>query len=84
MLKTAVVITGIAVGTSLLSIVTSTFLTMTGRVDMIPVTNMVYIAALLIVTLYAFYYGVSIINTTCFIPFEDAFEGVTWLKMLRW
>lgn len=79
MIKTAIALTGIAVGTGFLSFITGTILHMTGRGELEPLANMVFAGVLMIVMLYCFALGVSIIDAHCFAPFgEHLLRGIKW------
>lgn len=84
MIKTAIVLVGAATGIGFLSAITGTILSFTGRAELEPYCNMIFAGALMLVTLYAFFLGVSIIDSNCFAPFSSTMDQIPFLKSLRW
>lgn len=84
MIKTAIVLVGAATGIGFLSAITGTVLSFTGRAELEPYANMAFAGALMLVVLYTFFLGVSVIDASCFAPFAPVMDQVPFLKALRW
>lgn len=84
MIKTAITLVGVAVGTGFLSAITGTILSFTGRAELEPYCNMIFAGVLMLVVLYTFFLGVNIIDASCFAPFSSTMDQIPFLKGLRW